>query len=84
MIAVRANWFGGKSKGVLNCDGFCQRALMNGVASQVLVLEQDIKLAPDPQVEVDSFRMEQRATCLQVKLPSGHDPVEIRDAREDW
>lgn len=84
IIGVRSDRFRGKGKGILNCDGFCQRALLNGVAERVLVIEQDLNLAIDPTAMADSFRLERGAACPPVKLPQGHDPVEIRGERQDW
>ncbi|WP_313192330.1 hypothetical protein [Shinella zoogloeoides] len=83
-IAVRSSTGTGASRrDVLNCDGFCQRALMNAVAKRVLVAYQDINLAIDPAVEVDSFRMERRATCPQVELQRGMDPIVIESERKN-
>lgn len=82
-IAVRYgsyNW--SKSNGVVNCDGFCQRALINGVAERVLMVEQDVNLALDPFVEVDSFRLERRLSCPQDRLPQAFDPIKIRDREQ--
>ncbi len=82
-IAVRYgsyNW--SKSNGVMNCDGFCQRALINGVAERVLMVEQDVNLALDPFVEVDSFRLERRQSCPQDRLPQAFDPIKIRDREQ--
>lgn len=84
IVAVRSDRFWGKGKDTLNCDGFCQRALINGVAERVLVVEQDINLAVVPDTQAESFRLERRASCPQVKLPQGHDPIEIRAERKDW
>ena len=78
-IAVRYDRYWGKSKGVVNCDGFCQRALINGVAERVMMVEQDINLALDPAVEADIFRLERRQSCPQVILPKGYDPIKIKD-----
>jgi hypothetical protein len=83
-IAVRYDRYWGKSKGVLNCDGFCQRALINGVAERVMMVEQDLNLAIDPMLEVDSFRLEKRAFCAPVQLPQGYDPIKIREEQKDW
>lgn len=84
VIAVRSSKMMGTSKDTLNCDGFCQRALMNGVAERVLVLEQDLNMALDPSLMVDSFRFQKTASCKPVKLPQGYDPIEIQDERKDW
>jgi hypothetical protein len=82
VIAIR----GGGAKPVLtsnevNCDGLCQRLLMNG--KRVLVLNQDVTLAIDPNIEVDSFRLERRASCPEVTLPPVVDPVRNDDSRAD-
>ncbi|MGL4489870.1 MAG: hypothetical protein ACRCU5_10555 [Rhizobiaceae bacterium] len=83
-IAVRSTRFWGRSKDVAYCDGFCQRALINGVAERVLVVEQDLNLAIDPALMVDSFRLEKRSSCPAVKLPQGYDPIEIAGDRPDF
>jgi hypothetical protein len=84
VIAVRSDKYWGKNKDTLNCDGFCQRALINGVAERVLVVEQDLNLAVVPETEADSFRFERRVSCPQVKLLQGHDPIEIKEERKGW
>ena len=84
VIAVISDRFQYSSKDSLNCDGFCQRALLNGVAKRMLVLQQDLNLALVPSVQTDSFRLEKRASCPAVKLPQGADPIEIADERKDF
>lgn len=84
VIAVRAPVFWGKGKGVLYCDGFCQRALMNGVAERVLVVEQDLDEPLDPSMLVESFRLQRQPSCEPVKLPNGYDPIEIAEDRKDF
>jgi hypothetical protein len=66
------------------CDGLCQRLLLNGVASRVLVATDDLAAPLDPSLGADSFRMEKRASCPAVELASGLDPIEIEKERLDW
>lgn len=68
----------GFNRDELACDGLCQRLLLNGVASQVLVVVQGLDATLDPLLIADSFRLEKRSTCSVVKLPRGHDPINIR------
>lgn len=82
VIAIRddgANPFFKNNGG--KCDGLCQRLLMSG--KRVLVLKQDINLAIDPAIEVDSFRLERRASCPDVALPHVPDPTVNYDSRAD-
>ncbi len=84
VFAVRAPKYYRQTKDALNCDGFCQRALMNGVAERVLVVDQDLNTALERSQMVDSFRLEQRASCPPVNLPQVQDPIEIQDERKDF
>jgi hypothetical protein len=84
IIAILNDRAGGYGKDTLNCDGFCQRALINGVADQILLVAQDLNLAIDPAKPAASFRMEKRAFCPPVKLPQGHDPIEIEGEQKNW
>jgi hypothetical protein len=84
VIAVRVDQYWSKNKDTNNCDGFCQRALINGVAERVLVVNQDLNLAVVPDTEADSYRFERRVSCPQVKLPQVKDPVEIKEERNGW
>jgi len=54
-----------------HCEGFCMRALLNGVAKQVLLTTEDSDSAIDPSKTVDSYRMERLATCPFADLRSG-------------
>ena len=83
-IAVLTDRPGGYGKDTLNCDGFCQRALINGVADRVLVAAQDLNLAIVPAKPAASFRMEKRAACPPVKLPQGDDPIKIEGEQKNW
>jgi hypothetical protein len=71
-------------KDALSCDGLCQRLLLNGVASQVLVISQDIGRVPDRDQILDAFRMDKRNSCPAVKLARGYDPIEIAHELRDW
>jgi hypothetical protein len=83
VIAVRGEAMTVHSRDTVNCDGFCQRALVNGITKRILVVKQDVSLPIDPTTEVDSFRMERRTTCPQVKLSEGRDPIKIDGERKD-
>jgi hypothetical protein len=81
VIAIRGDAMTAVRRDV-NCTGFCQRALLNGVAKRILVVKQDVSLAIDPATQVESLRMERRTTCPQVKLPEGGDPIKIDSERD--
>lgn len=78
VIAVRSDTarFG---RGVTACDGFCMRALMNGVAEQVLFVQQDVNAPLDPAMAALSFRLEKRAACPTVELSGGYDEIKDKD-----
>ena len=84
VIAVRNDkrpWF---NKDETKCDGFCMRALMNGVAERMLFVEQDLNLPLDPAMTAQSFRMEKRAQCPAVNFQSGHDEIKESGRSRDY
>jgi hypothetical protein len=83
-LAVRQDSYQGPPWDILNCDGLCQRALINGVAQRVLVVDQDISLLLDLAFEADSFRLEKRAVCPPAKLPLDNDPVRLETEQRAW
>jgi hypothetical protein len=84
VIAVRYDrplWF---SRDELHCDGFCLRALMNGVADKVLYATQDLNLHIEPSMKAESFRLDRRDVCPPVKLRSGGDTIAVPNEGRDW
>jgi hypothetical protein len=61
------------------CDGFCMRALMNGVAERVLFVQQDANAPLDAATPARSFRLEKRTACPAVDLRGGHDEIKDED-----
>ncbi len=79
VIAVRSDKPLRFSRGETACDGFCMRALMNGVAERVLFVAQDLNEPLNAQMPARSFRLEKRAECPAVELRDGHDEIKETD-----
>ena len=62
------------------CDGFCKRALLNGLVERVIVQ------AIEPQKPTDnvgiSWRLEKRGVCPDVSLPPGDDIAIESESRD--
>lgn len=84
VIAVRSfkhEWF---NKDETRCNGFCMRALMNGVAERVLFIEQDLNQPLDPAMPAQSFRIEKRTECPAVNLQGGRDDIKENGRQTDY
>ncbi|MFM9862398.1 MAG: hypothetical protein ACKVRO_02215 [Micropepsaceae bacterium] len=77
VIAVRNDKPRRFGRGETACDGFCMRALMNGVTERILFVAQDLNEPLNGAMPALSFRLEKRAECPAVELRDGHD--EIKD-----
>jgi hypothetical protein len=63
-----------------DCDATCQRLLLSGTATEVLV--EALEFAdqePNPNLAVPSWRMERRTSCPDLKLPEGEFVIPTAD-----
>jgi hypothetical protein len=79
VIAVRSDKPLPFNRGETACDGFCMRALMNGVAERVLFVAQDLNEPLNAAMPARSFRLEKRAECPPIELRNGLDEIKEKD-----
>jgi len=74
-IAVRSDRHSSNRRDLSACDGLCMRALLNGTASRMLLVQQSLNEPLNAALPVTSFRLERRDTCPAVKLQTGNDDI---------
>ncbi len=83
VIAVRSPVRGRRKDGPLPCDDFCQRALLNGIAERILVVDQNPLDLINPNGVAAEYRMEARARCPEVKLERSLNALKLSGDKRD-